>query len=636
MKRGEKRLSSLSEKYGTDSQEYKDALRNITLKNAWYKDMVNTTTKQLAEVNQTALAYVQDQMPEVYALNYNQFGRELEKAGISDEDSIRFNLVDEATVRRMIKDGDIEMPYQKKRLSIPKDQRWNTRQINSSVLQGIIQGESIGQIAKRLYPIMDNNVHAAVRNARTLVTGAESRGRMDSYKEAKDDGVVLNKVWLATADGRTRDWHVDMDGQEVGVDEEFTDGLGNALMYPGDPGGAPESVYNCRCALTTHIVGFQRADGSISYVDYEGEPDAHDAAMEKERERRGRPQPEKAQKKDEATAQSNRPKDVMGNSANGYAERDVENMKKLLRDDGKSAEVYSMVSDNMKEATDDQRPKKAFYTAGANRVHINRKAVVSGNNYNQPYQVHFHEYGHNMDFILGSNFGHYSNVPLSEGYRSADGKTFEEIIFSDWDKIILPRAEENLKEVMLENARLNLDTASGGMGWDTFASSEIAGYRKYAGLKRTSDEIKAMREEAFSYDNDTERLNWYYNNIEKFVASAKYGGAVSNMEIKEAKKMAVEDFCDEVMNKHSLVARTDISDMFERYSVKNGGEAYPFGVGHGKSYANREGALAKEAFAEMTAAEISNPESLELIKEYLPESYKAYQEMLDQALTKGD
>ena len=287
MERGDKRLSALRAKEGADSQAYKDALRNYTLRNAWYKDMVDTTTRNLAEVNQTALAYVQDQMPEVYALNYNQFGREMEKAGLDTTAGVRFNLVDEHTVRRMVKDGDIEMPNKDKRLSIPKDQRWNTKQINSSVLQGIVQGEGIKDIAKRLEPIMDNNKKAAVRNARTLVTGAESRGRMDSYRQAMEDGIVLNKVWMATPDGHTRDWHVDLDGQEVGVDEEFIDGKGNALMYPGDPGGAPETVYGCRCCLTTHIVGFRRADGSISEVDYEAEPTAHDRAMDDERSRRG-------------------------------------------------------------------------------------------------------------------------------------------------------------------------------------------------------------------------------------------------------------------------------------------------------------------------------------------------------------
>lgn len=283
MERGEKRLSSLLA--SGDEEAYQKALTNYTLRNAWYKDMVDATTAKLANVNQIALDYTKNQMPEIYALNYNQFGEEMDKEGLSEESGIRFNLVDEATVRRMIKDGDIEMPNQEKRLSIPKDQRWNTRQINSSVLQGIVQGESLREIAKRLLPIMDNNKNAAIRNARTLVTGAECRGRLDSYKDAQEEGIILKKVWMATPDGHTRDWHLDMDGQEVDIDEAFVDGKGNELMYPGDPGGAPETVYNCRCTMVSHVVGFER-NGKVATVDYEAEPTLHDRQIEAEEKRR--------------------------------------------------------------------------------------------------------------------------------------------------------------------------------------------------------------------------------------------------------------------------------------------------------------------------------------------------------------
>lgn len=279
MRRGERRLSALLT--SGDMEAYQKALRNYTLGNRWYHDMVESTTRELAHVNETALAYTQDQLPDIYATSFNQMATDLKNAHIG----IRFDLVDRNTVKRMIIDGDIQLP--KKKLSIPKDMRWNTKQINSAVLQGIIQGESLGQLAKRLYPIMDNNKSAAIRNARTLLTGAESRGRQDSYKAAQDDGIVMKKSWIATPDSHVRDWHIDMDGQEVDVDEAFVDGKGNELMYPGDPGGAPETVYNCRCTMESHIIGFMRPDGSISRVDYEKKPDEHDKYVELERERRG-------------------------------------------------------------------------------------------------------------------------------------------------------------------------------------------------------------------------------------------------------------------------------------------------------------------------------------------------------------
>lgn len=279
MEQGEKRLSALRE--SGSIRKYQQALGNYTLKNQHYKDMVDSVTLQLAHVNETALAYTQDQLPEIYAINYNQAVETADEVGIS------FTLINGDVVKRMVRDGDIELPNQDKRLNIPKDQRWNTKQLNSSVLQGILQGESMDKIANRILPIVGRNESAAIRNARTMVTGAENRGRLDSYKQLGEDGLVLKKVWMATPDGRTRDWHIDMDGQEVGVDENFVDGLGNELEYPGDPGGAPETVYNCRCTMVTDVVGFRRSDGSISYIDYEPEGESfHEQQMAKEKENR--------------------------------------------------------------------------------------------------------------------------------------------------------------------------------------------------------------------------------------------------------------------------------------------------------------------------------------------------------------
>ena len=59
------------------------------------------------------------------------------------------------------------------------------------------------------------------------------------------------------------------------------------------------------------------------------------------------------------------------------------------------------------------------------------------------------------------------------------------------------------------------------------------------------------------------------------------------------------------------------------------------GVGHGKKYWRKrtyngiEHGLATEAFAEMIDSAIANPESLELIKKYLPTAYKVFEEMIE-------
>lgn len=262
MQKAGKQIESAEKDYakalaGEDQEQIKKAKKALeeakkenTLNNQYYNDMVDSVTLDMAQVNQQALDYVNGKLPAIYAENYEQVRDAASEPGIS------FSLVDKSTVNRMIADGDIKLP--KKKLQIPKDQRWNTRQINSSVLQGILQGESMDKIAERLKPIMNNNQKSAIRNARTLVTGAENRGRLDSYKELEEQGLILKKVWIATTDDRTREWHLSMDGQEVDIDEPFVDGNGNELEYPGDPNAEPETVYNCRCSMRTEIVGFKK------------------------------------------------------------------------------------------------------------------------------------------------------------------------------------------------------------------------------------------------------------------------------------------------------------------------------------------------------------------------------------------
>ncbi len=214
------------------------------------------------------------------------------------EDQITFNLIDQYTVDRLRRNGNIQLPN--KHIDIDKDMRWNTKWMSSKLLQGLLNGDSVDEIADSILPeitaktdfsgktvaeitgLIKRNEESAIRNARTMVTGAENAGRLDSYNELASQGVVQNKVWIATADSRTRSTHLSIDGEEVGIDEEFS----NGLECPGDPGGDPSEVYNCRCSMRTHIIGFKRSDGSISRVQYGRDRTIHDEQIEKERERR--------------------------------------------------------------------------------------------------------------------------------------------------------------------------------------------------------------------------------------------------------------------------------------------------------------------------------------------------------------
>ena len=226
------------------------AKRERTLKNKRFKELSETVAAELANVNRTALAYINGELPEVYALNYNALKESVDGVG-----GYSFTLVDAETVKNLATTDKSLLPY--KTLNVPKDKRWNIQKLNAEVLQGILQGESMDEIAKRLFYVIGMNKSAAIRNARTMVTGAENKGRQDSYARAESDGIILKKRWIATRDSRTRDAHLELNGQEREQNKPFSNAIG-LIMFPGDPGAHPSNVCQCRCTMRAKVIGFKR------------------------------------------------------------------------------------------------------------------------------------------------------------------------------------------------------------------------------------------------------------------------------------------------------------------------------------------------------------------------------------------
>ena len=216
-----------------------------------FTEMKEQCAKQLLNVNQTALAYVNGQLPEVYAINYNAF-----ESAVGGIGGYSFALVDADTVRNLAVTDASLLPY--KEIDPAKDIPWNMKKINAETLQGILQGESMDKIAKRIMNVQEMNKTQAIRSARTIVTGAENKGRQDSYKRAEEDGIVMKREWIATNDSRTRHWHAELDGVEVDIDEPWVNEFGE-IMFPGDPTADPANTYNCRCSMSAKVIGFKKA-----------------------------------------------------------------------------------------------------------------------------------------------------------------------------------------------------------------------------------------------------------------------------------------------------------------------------------------------------------------------------------------
>lgn len=237
--------------------DYKKWRKNKILYGSRFKAMQEQCAQQLLKVNQTAMAYINGELPEVYALNYNALEGAVDGVG-----GYSFTLTDADTVRNLATTDGSLLPF--KKLDQKKDVPWNMQKINAETLQGILQGESIDKIAKRIQNVQAMNRDSAIRTARTIVTGAECKGRQDSYQRAQEDGIILRKYWLATYDKRARDWHREAgntytEDKAIEIDDFFVVD-GEKMLHPGDSmhGASGHNLYNCRCSIASKVIGFKK------------------------------------------------------------------------------------------------------------------------------------------------------------------------------------------------------------------------------------------------------------------------------------------------------------------------------------------------------------------------------------------
>lgn len=234
--------------------EYLEWRERMFLNNSRYIKATERLTQTLVEADKAAIAYTNGQMAGIYALNLNAVNTTI--GNIIKEYS--FKPADLRMIKRLATENPNLLPL--KKVNTKKVVRWAGSKINKELTQGIIQGESIPKIAKRLERVTGMESRYAVTNARTMCTSAENKARLDGMEDAQEQGVILIKEWSAVNDRRTRDWHADLDGETAEIDEPFENEYGK-IMYPGDPDAEPANIYNCRCSIETRIIGFRGSNG---------------------------------------------------------------------------------------------------------------------------------------------------------------------------------------------------------------------------------------------------------------------------------------------------------------------------------------------------------------------------------------
>lgn len=197
----------------------------------------------LQDTNTAATNFVQKSMQNVYKVNYNG---EAERLG--------FSLLDNTAVKNVLT-NEVN-PFTKLAIAGERDKSVIMRKLKSEMVTGILSGDSIPQIAKRLKSVSEGYLGDTIRIARTETTRIENSARNSVGEEGKRLGFKMEKVWIATNDNRTREEHAKMDNVAVLQDEPFVLPDGTKMMYPGDIsfGADASQVVNCRCTMINRIL----------------------------------------------------------------------------------------------------------------------------------------------------------------------------------------------------------------------------------------------------------------------------------------------------------------------------------------------------------------------------------------------
>lgn len=219
----------------TRSEYYRWIDRVLLRGKEWNKvrdDIAKDYSRQMAEAIVAAGALIS--LVYVHSRNYTSYAieRTAKKIGLN------------ISIERI---KNIPKPILPKSSDPSKNRFWHRQHLQATIRKGMRKGESIDKIAKRVHRITGMDRIAATRAARTAVTSAESKARLDSMYDARAKGIYVQKRWYAVKDERTRTSHRILDGEIVELEQPFS----NGLMRPGEPADDVDmsEVYNCRCAL---------------------------------------------------------------------------------------------------------------------------------------------------------------------------------------------------------------------------------------------------------------------------------------------------------------------------------------------------------------------------------------------------
>lgn len=627
---------------------------------------LSSTLDQVANAysraNEVAVAALSGRLPEVYAENANFAAFQTCQASGLD---LAFSLVDAPTVQHMLTAGEalFAMPA----LDVAKDVAWNRRLMASQLTQGVLLGESVPKMARRVQSVTGSNMATAVRTARTAVTGAENAGRVSSYERARDMGISLKQEWVAALDNRTRHSHRQLDGEKAEVGGTFS----NGCRFPGDPQGRYAEICNCRCTLVAAVEGFETDDAKrasklpkgMTYEEWKSghaERKPHDSSGRTMGQFLGQPSVRAQLEKSgmsEGQARKTLVAELKRRGADGNAFRRMQrsNQQEVwLAATGRAkapaaadrSQIHSSLSKGQRDRVDEvlkgsnptaraayERHKASMLYLGdpdpgdcAHFTPMDRKARTMGVRLDKAKAFEesvrpsgttwFHEFGHHIDYLSGD--GRY----LSESYRdNVFGKTIKKEAEAYIDARYKKLKSDNL--ALFERA-INTKDAR----W--LLSNGYIDERNADRVERLIELGEHRDDYEWLSEHGARRLHVHRNRGAEEWYAKVFHEEMADIGPELQRSAAYRSVADEI-SAMGNARNADVSDLFSGATLNKCEDGWM----HDTDYWNGVGIedfetfkLAHEGFAEFFSASTANPESLEMLRKYFPESGKIFDELI--------
>lgn len=277
--------------------------------------------------------------------------------------------------------------------------------------------------------------------------------------------------------------------------------------------------------------------------------------------------------------------------------------------------AWRKVQDKLERPQLDPSDDGAYYSPSKKRVFFKTwKKGFEESTYQRKNAVFFHEYGHNIDNMLG---GGGSSGYLSLNYVK-DGRMFSQVLEKEVADTLNAFYLKKHGFADAYDAIKAAQNGAGGMGFGAYTRQML----KYVLPRKEWDAIRDIVANAGDDDGILRPLyeKWLKPQFDTELR------AIVGMDIDTAK-----GFCDWVKNTYSVYERGDVSDIFGNYMTRHflhKDFAYPFGIGHDYNYQMDSSHMPKEAFAEMYSALVTQSDALRGFQDFLPESFNFFLEML--------